>query len=73
MDCHEDDSVGGVPGLSSERLKERDAFVFETARSRGVPVVFNLAGGYQGELTVALHLNTVRVALGLERPRPDHL
>lgn len=32
-----------------------------------MPVVFNLAGGYQGELTVALHLNTVRVALGLFR------
>ena len=73
MDCHEDDGVGGVPGLSGERLEERDAFVFETARSRGVPVVFNLAGGYQGEFTVALHLNTVRVALRVESPRLDHL
>lgn len=66
MDCHEDDWLGGIPGLSAERLRERDRFVFETAHSRGIPVVFNLAGGYQGEPTIELHLSTVRAALSLE-------
>lgn len=62
MDCHEDDRVGGIPGMTAERLRKRDAFVFETARSRGIPLVFNLAGGYQGKATVELHLATVREA-----------
>lgn len=46
-DPHVDDPLGGW--LTTEQLRERDARVFEGLKSRGVPVVWNLAGGYQQE------------------------
>jgi acetoin utilization deacetylase AcuC-like enzyme len=62
MDCHEQD-MGPVEGLNAERLIERDLFVFRECKRRGIPVAFNLAGGYiKGGLTVQLHVNTVRAA-----------
>lgn len=63
MDCHETDILGGIPGMTAARLFGRDAFVFQNARSKGIPVVFNLAGGYQDETTLDLHLGTIRAAL----------
>jgi acetoin utilization deacetylase AcuC-like enzyme len=68
MDCHEDDPIGGIRGMNAETLRERDRFVFEAAGTQGVPLVFNLAGGYQGEPTVELHLGTVKEALACARP-----
>jgi acetoin utilization deacetylase AcuC-like enzyme len=67
MDCHEADDMGGVPGMNWARLAERDSFVFKTARSLGIPLLFSLAGGYQADgTTVDLHLNTIRAALDRE-------
>lgn len=44
-DPHVDDPLGGW--LTTEQLRRRDAIVFDTLASLGVPVVWNLAGGYQ--------------------------
>ncbi len=44
-DPHINDPLGGF--LTTAQLRERDRFVFETANSLGVPIAWNLAGGYQ--------------------------
>jgi IMP dehydrogenase/GMP reductase len=44
-DPHQNDPLGGW--MTTAELRERDALVFETARARGLPLVWNLAGGYQ--------------------------
>lgn len=46
-DPHVNDPLGGF--LTSEQLLERDRLVFSTARDFGIPVAWNLAGGYQEE------------------------
>lgn len=48
MDPHEDDLLGGVPGMTAALLRERDERVFQACRDAGVPVAFCLAGGYSG-------------------------
>jgi acetoin utilization deacetylase AcuC-like enzyme len=59
-DPHVDDPLGGW--LTTEQLAERDRLVFETARKQGIPVAWNLAGGYQSPLRKILdiHDNTLR-------------
>jgi hypothetical protein len=56
----------------ADLLAERDALVSSTARERGIPMVFELEGGYQA---VGLHLRTVHAAMGIELtpvpPKPD--
>ena len=47
-DPHVRDPLGGW--LTTEQLRQRDALVFEGLRQIDVPVVWNLAGGYQVEL-----------------------
>jgi acetoin utilization deacetylase AcuC-like enzyme len=44
-DPHIDDPLGGW--LTDAQLRERDQIVFATARAMGLPVAWNLAGGYQ--------------------------
>jgi acetoin utilization deacetylase AcuC-like enzyme len=44
-DPHLDDPLGGW--LTTEQLRRRDAGVFASFREIGVPVAWNLAGGYQ--------------------------
>lgn len=44
-DAHVKDPLGGW--MTSEQLAERDRIVFETASKIGLPVAWNLAGGYQ--------------------------
>jgi hypothetical protein len=39
------DPLGGF--LTTTQLRKRDAFVFRTLATMGIPVVWNLAGGYQ--------------------------
>lgn len=62
MDTHE--AAGGIPGLTTEVIREREELVAGWARRRGVPVIFALEGGYTVPLTLpelaALHLETVR-------------
>jgi acetoin utilization deacetylase AcuC-like enzyme len=61
-DPHVHDPLGGW--LTTEELAERDRLVFRTARSLGLPVAWNLAGGYQTPLrkVLDLHDNTMRAA-----------
>jgi acetoin utilization deacetylase AcuC-like enzyme len=60
MDPHE--HAGGVWGITTEVLAERERMVFEWANSRGIPVAFTLAGGYTHGATrqelAELHLLT---------------
>jgi acetoin utilization deacetylase AcuC-like enzyme len=59
-DPHVDDPLGGW--LTADELVERDRIVFETAKAMGVPIAWNLAGGYQHPLRKVLdiHDNTLR-------------
>ncbi|MEW6282860.1 MAG: hypothetical protein AB1758_29885 [Candidatus Eremiobacterota bacterium] len=66
-DAHMDDPLGGV--LTSDQLLRRDQTVF--ARLAGLPLAWNLAGGYQRDpdggisRVLDLHLATCRAALCL--------
>lgn len=59
-DPHVDDPMCGW--LATAQLFERDRLVFEAARSAGVPIAWNLAGGCQRPLRKALDIgdNTLR-------------
>lgn len=63
-DPHVDDPLGGW--LTDEQLRERDARVFEGVARAGVPIVWNLAGGYQRDRdggigpVLAIHTRTAR-------------
>jgi acetoin utilization deacetylase AcuC-like enzyme len=78
LDRHRPDLVGYVAGadpfeedqlgrlrLTRDDLRARDRFVFQAARSRGIPVVAFLAGGYarRVEDTVAIHVAMVEEAV----------
>ena len=61
-DSHEDDPKGQT-GLSSEQMLLRDDRVFRMARTHNVPILFNVAGGYQtADIVAQLNVNTVRAA-----------
>ena len=63
VDCHEHDPVGGITGVDATLLLDRDRFVIEEVVSRRIPLVVNLAGGYQpGGVSERLHVQTVRLA-----------
>lgn len=55
--------------MTTGELRRRDEIVFEILAELGIPVVWNLAGGYQkaadGSIPVVLeiHENTARAAL----------
>jgi acetoin utilization deacetylase AcuC-like enzyme len=55
----------GRLGLSIEALRERDRFVFEACRSRGLPVAVAMGGGYAPDIEaiVTIHMNTIREAV----------
>jgi len=59
-DPHLDDPLGGW--LTTEQLRERDRLVFENVARLGVPIAWNLAGGYQSPLrnVLDIHDNTMR-------------
>jgi acetoin utilization deacetylase AcuC-like enzyme len=67
MDPHEGSQLGGLPGITSEVLREREALVFRWARAKGIPVAFTLAGGYPSERLpesqlIDLHRMTIKAA-----------
>jgi acetoin utilization deacetylase AcuC-like enzyme len=68
-DPHVDDALGGM--MTTAELRRRDEIVFETLAELGIPVVWNLAGGYQrakdGSIPAVLeiHENTARAALAI--------
>ena len=57
-DCHIDDPLGGR--FTSEQMRQRDRVVFQTCKQLGLPVAWNLAGGYQEPMgkVLALHDQT---------------
>jgi acetoin utilization deacetylase AcuC-like enzyme len=63
-DVHIDDPLGGV--LTTEQMRVRDETVFRAARLTGVPLAWNLAGGYQQPLSkvIDLHVQTMRACVG---------
>lgn len=71
-DLHVDDPLGGI--LTTEQMRKRDRIVLTMARELGIPLTWNLAGGYQIEVdgsipkVVALHLDTFREALAIWYP-----
>jgi acetoin utilization deacetylase AcuC-like enzyme len=64
-DPFEHDRLGGL-ALTFAGLEARDRMVVEGCRSRGIPVVTTLGGGYamRVEDTVRIHVATCRVVLG---------
>jgi acetoin utilization deacetylase AcuC-like enzyme len=69
VDPHVDDPLGG--GLTAEQLACRDRIIFEGCRETGVPVVVNLAGGYQKPVdrVVELHVSMLRALSAVYSPR----
>jgi acetoin utilization deacetylase AcuC-like enzyme len=63
-DSHINDPHGGF--LTTEELRVRDAVIFDAFKAAGVPVAWNLAGGYQIERdgsipkVLEIHDNTMR-------------
>ncbi len=64
-DPHIDDPLGGW--LTTRQLFERDRLVFEAAAELGIPVAWNLAGGYQTPLrrVSLIHDGTMRACAGV--------
>ena len=60
-DSHIDDSFG-AGYFTTEQWEKRDRLVFNACLQFGVPVVWNLAGGYSGEATFNLHHSTYLTA-----------
>jgi acetoin utilization deacetylase AcuC-like enzyme len=63
-DPHINDPLGGW--LTTAQLFERDLLVFQAAAELGIPVAWNLAGGYQTPLrrVLEIHDNTMRACAG---------
>src|SRR5438445_109393 len=62
-DPYREDQLGGL-ALTIDGLKRRDELVFRMAKTRGIPVMVTLAGGYARIVddTVTIHCNTVIAA-----------
>lgn len=63
MDTHE--HAGGLSGITTDMIRERETLVVRWATERQIPIVFALAGGYRwGGLSLEdvarLHLETIR-------------
>jgi acetoin utilization deacetylase AcuC-like enzyme len=63
-DPHVLDPYGGA--LTTEQLKERDRIVFTIAKEKSVPVVWNLAGGYQQDFSKVLEIHNNTALLHVE-------
>ena len=59
-DPHIDDPLGGW--LTTNELKQRDYLVFKSTKALGIPLAWNLAGGYQTPIrrVLDIHDNTMR-------------
>ena len=62
-DPHIDDPLGGY--LTTEQMKRRDDIVFRVAKTLDLPIVWNLAGGYQEpfQKVLDIHQNTLDACL----------
>jgi len=63
-DCHVDDPLGGR--FTTDQLRKRDRAVFEACKAIDLPIVFNLAGGYQNPIRKVLDLHDI-TALEFQR------
>lgn len=67
-DIHVNDPLGGL--LTTEQMRQRDRSVFSNCARLRIPIVWNLAGGYQRdakggiEPVLALHRNTMLECMG---------
>jgi len=70
-DPHVNDPLGGA--LTTEQLRERDRVVFRTCAAMGLPVAWNLAGGYQRPIdrVLEIHRNTMSECLAALRTYTD--
>ena len=65
-DVHVNDPYGGV--LTTEQMYHRDLHMFQIAKQLGIPITWNLAGGYQVDKdggigkVIELHMNTFKAA-----------
>lgn len=57
-----DEDPFGAGYLSKDGLAYRDRGMFEAAKNEGVPVVWNLAGGYADQKTIDIHLQTLKIS-----------
>lgn len=64
-DPHIDDPLGGT--MTSEQLKRRDEIVFETFKALNIPIVWNLAGGYQDPIETVLDLHQVTYEIAMRQ------
>lgn len=48
MDPHEDCDCGGMAGITTDVLRQREYLVFDWGRKHEIPIAFVLAGGYTG-------------------------
>jgi len=68
-DIHIDDPLGGM--MTTQDMLLRDLFVFTRCRNAGIPLVWNLAGGYQRdkrgsiEPVLKLHRQTMEACIGV--------
>lgn len=62
-DPHINDPLGGF--LTTDQLAMRDRLVFSNAHEIGIPVAWNLAGGYQEPVSkiLEIHRNTMRACI----------
>lgn len=64
MDPHEGCAIGGLRGITTKVLAEREKHVFEWCNRRGLPIAFVPAGGYSGfELDEAALVGLHRLTL----------
>lgn len=69
-DAHRADPYG-AGYLSDGDWIARDMFVFRMCKDAGVPIVWNLAGGYNGNKTIDLHTSTFQTACEIFYPNED--
>src|SRR5262249_41580298 len=67
-DPYEGDRLGRL-SLTIDGLRARDRFVFDACRTRGIPVVVTMSGGYAPDVDaiVTIHCNTIREAVKVDR------
>lgn len=68
-DPHIEDPFGGY--LTTEQLRQRDEIVFSSCRRLGLPIAWNLAGGYQIDISKVVEIH-VHTGLACERHFGSH-
>lgn len=66
VDIHKDDELGYL-NVTSEAIYTRDAFMFELAKKRGLPIACVVGGGYRSEhqALVPIHMQLIQAALSV--------